>query len=51
MSITRVWYQISYPPGTDGHGYVTTSDKYIRAMGDMRKLPYVDIQGVPLPTP
>jgi uncharacterized protein YraI len=48
LTLNRLWYQIVYAAGPDGHAWV--SSKYIRITGgDMRKLPYFDDQGNQLP--
>lgn len=49
ISLNGLWYQIQYPPLTDSRAYV--SQKYIRVLGDMRKLPYFDNNGNLIPTP
>jgi uncharacterized protein YgiM (DUF1202 family) len=49
QSLNGLWYQIQYPAFSDGRAYV--SQKYIRVLGDMRKLPYFDNLGTPIPTP
>lgn len=49
QTLNGFWYQIEYPLGTSGRAYVAT--KFVRILGDMRFLPYLDNLGTPLPTP
>ncbi len=49
ISLIGEWYQIQYPAFTEGRAYI--SQKSVRVLGDMRKLPYFDAKGTPLPTP
>jgi hypothetical protein len=49
ISLIGAWYQIQYPAFTEGRAYISQKD--IRVLGDMRKVPYFDGQGNILPTP
>jgi hypothetical protein len=49
LSLIGEWYQIQYPAFTEGRAYI--SQKNVRVLGDMRKLPYFDVKGNPIPTP
>ncbi len=50
QTINSLWYQIVYPAGPGGFGWVST--KYIKITGgDMTKLSYFDTQGTSLPKP
>jgi hypothetical protein len=47
QSLNHLWFQIQYPAGTTGRGYI--SSKYVRLLGDFRNLPYSDANGTPIP--
>ena len=48
LTLNRLWYQIVYPNGPGGHGWVASI--YIQITGgDMTKLPYFNDLGTPLP--
>jgi hypothetical protein len=49
QSLNRLYFQIQYPPDTTGRGYITTSDKQVKLLGDFRYLPFIDANGTPLP--
>lgn len=49
LSLIGEWYQIQYPAFTEGRAYI--SRKNVRVLGDMRRLPYFNEKGTPLPTP
>ena len=48
-SFNHLWFEIQYPADTDGRGYISV--KYVKLLGDFRKLIYTDAQGTPFPTP
>ncbi|MCS6993004.1 MAG: SH3 domain-containing protein [Anaerolineales bacterium] len=49
ISLIGEWYQIQFPAFTEGRAYIPR--KNVRVLGDMRRVPYFNEQGTPLPTP
>lgn len=49
ISLIGEWYQIQFPAFTEGRAYIPR--KNVRVLGDMRRVPYFNEKGTPLPTP
>jgi len=47
LTLNKLWYQIEYPGGPNGSGWVAS--QYVTVTGDMRSLPYFNDLATPIP--